>query len=118
MRGNNYIAEKMRTIGSNRLAISVITAGELLWGARNKRELQTINKSLSSIRNISLNEDICNLFLDISNKYCLTHNIGIPDSFIAATAVFYDLQLFTLNIKDFSFIEGINLFDEIKSLDN
>jgi predicted nucleic acid-binding protein len=45
-------------------------------------------------------------------KYKLSHGLLIPDAIIAATAITYDLKLFTYNIKDFIFISGIRLFSK------
>jgi tRNA(fMet)-specific endonuclease VapC len=42
-------------------------------------------------------------------NYSLSHKLAIPDALIAATALVHDMSLYTLNLKDFRFIEGINL---------
>ena len=42
-------------------------------------------------------------------KYCLSHNMDFHDALIAATSLYHNLPLFTLNIKDFIYISGINL---------
>jgi len=41
--------------------------------------------------------------------YSLSHKLSLPDALIAATAISHDLELYTLNIKDFRFITGLNL---------
>lgn len=42
--------------------------------------------------------------------YSLSHNLNLPDALIAATALSHDVQLYTLNLKDFRFIPGLNLY--------
>ena len=42
--------------------------------------------------------------------YSLSHKLSIPDALIAATALNYDIELYTYNIKDFRFIDGIKLY--------
>lgn len=42
--------------------------------------------------------------------YSLSHKLSIPDAIIAATALVYDLELYTLNLKDFRFIPGLTLY--------
>jgi predicted nucleic acid-binding protein len=42
--------------------------------------------------------------------YSLSHKLSIPDALIASTALVYNLDLYTLNLKDFRFIEGLNLY--------
>ncbi|MBK7896587.1 MAG: PIN domain-containing protein [Anaerolineaceae bacterium] len=46
--------------------------------------------------------------------YSLSHKLSIPDALIAATALVHNLELFTLNIKDFRFIPGLTLFNPEK----
>ena len=43
-------------------------------------------------------------------NYSLSHKLTIPDALIAATALVNDLELYTLNIKDFRFIENLRLY--------
>ena len=43
-------------------------------------------------------------------KYVLSHKLVLPDGFIAASAVAHDIELFSLNIKDYKFIEGLKLY--------
>lgn len=42
--------------------------------------------------------------------FSLSHNLTLPDAFIAATAIFHDIPLYTLNKKDFRFIPGLRLY--------
>lgn len=43
-------------------------------------------------------------------KYVLSHKLALADGFIAATALAQDVELYTLNIKDFRFIDGLKLY--------
>jgi len=43
-------------------------------------------------------------------EYSLSHRLSIPDALIASTAIVNDLELFTLNLKDFRFIKGLKLY--------
>jgi tRNA(fMet)-specific endonuclease VapC len=43
-------------------------------------------------------------------RYALSHKLTIPDALIAATALVNNVDLYTLNVKDFRFIEGVNLY--------
>jgi predicted nucleic acid-binding protein len=42
-------------------------------------------------------------------KYAKSHNLDIPDSLIAATALVHQTTLFTYNLKDFRYITDIEL---------
>jgi len=44
------------------------------------------------------------------SKYVLSHKIALPDGFIAATALANDIELYSLNLKDFRFIEGVRIY--------
>jgi predicted nucleic acid-binding protein len=46
-------------------------------------------------------------------SYSLSHKLCIPDALIAATALTYSIELYTLNSKDFHFIENIQLYKPI-----
>ena len=51
---------------------------------------------------------------DISRHFCsgsygLAFGISIPDAIIAATVLIYDLELRTLNVKDFRAIPGLKI---------
>ncbi|MDT3739144.1 MAG: type II toxin-antitoxin system VapC family toxin [Candidatus Kapabacteria bacterium] len=112
---NLIVAKKLHQITVDRIAISSITAAELIYGALNKRELTKICKDIGSLKVISLNQRINVRFLELMKKYSLSHKLKIPDCIIAATAIEYNYQLFTLNTKDFIFIENIKLFEYEKS---
>jgi predicted nucleic acid-binding protein len=42
--------------------------------------------------------------------YALSHRLSLPDAIIAATAIRHNFSLFTLNIKDFRFIDGLSVY--------
>jgi tRNA(fMet)-specific endonuclease VapC len=110
LRQNSIIIEQLNLIGIDNIAISIITYAELLYGARDKAETNKIKKYIQFIRLIPANSEISELFVELINKYSLSHRIGIPDTFIAATALHYNLSLYTLNSKDFKFISNLNLY--------
>jgi tRNA(fMet)-specific endonuclease VapC len=62
-KGNSDIVQELENVGLSNLAISIITAGELYFGARDKRELGQIKKNLSLLHQIPLDTDIRNHFL-------------------------------------------------------
>lgn len=39
----------------------------------------------------------------------LNHGLQIPDEIIGATAIVYNIPLYTYNIKDFSFMPNIDI---------
>ncbi len=91
------------------LFINSIIEMEILQGARNKQELQVIKKKLLSFRLLNLQQDIFNQATHYVSDYCLSHNLVLPDAVIGATAIYYQIPLFTYNKKDFKFLPEIQL---------
>ena len=58
-----------------------------------------------------MQQDIFNLATQYIRDYRLSHNLAFPDAIIGATAVFYQIPLFTYNRKDFKFLPEIQLFE-------
>ncbi|MGH8556604.1 MAG: type II toxin-antitoxin system VapC family toxin [Methylococcales bacterium] len=99
----------LRVIGQTNIAASIITKAELLYGARDKQEPNRINNHLKLCRCYPVTVDISDLFIRLIANYS-RHRPSIPDMLIAATAITHDLELSTLNTKDFKFIPGMRLY--------
>jgi tRNA(fMet)-specific endonuclease VapC len=109
-RNNPEIIAELKKIGQQNIAVSTVTAGELIYGALNKRELTQIKKDLKNLILIDIDNKTCDLFLELLSKYALSHKLAIPDGFIAASAIANNIELFTLNIKDYRFIDGLKIY--------
>ena len=109
-RRNVAICAELEKIGHENIAISDITRGELFYGAINKVELKLINNDLSKVSVLHINEEISDMAVNLVETYCLSHKLDIEDALIAATAIYYHIELFTLNMKDFKFIPNIKLY--------
>ncbi len=97
-------------IGLDSVVLSAITKMELVTGARNKTELNTINKKLSRFDTLLIDPSITELSLSLLQTYKLSHGLLIPDCLIAATALKAGLPFFTYNVKDFQFIAKLKLY--------
>ena len=107
--------DKVRTvllekIGYENIVISDVTRAELFYGAINKAELQMIRKDISRIPILHIDPYISKMAVDIVEKYCLSHRTDLEDALIAASAISYDIKLYTLNVKDFAFIPELILY--------
>lgn len=109
-RNNENIITELKSIGEENIAISVITAGELFYGALNKTELKQIERDVKCLDIKFVNEEISVLFYNLMVEYSSSHKISIPDALIAATSIVHRLELFTLNVKHFKYIKGIQLY--------
>ena len=105
------VVQALAAIGTANVVVSAISAGEFMFGALNKADLVKITKGLNAIKIIHVDETISDKGLELVQHYGLSHTLAVPDAFIAATALVHDFPLYTLNRKDFRFIEGLRLYD-------
>jgi len=97
-------------IGLKNVVVSDVTRAELFYGAFNKAELQMIRKDLSNFQILHIDQFISEKAVEFVEKYCLSHKTDLEDALIAATAILYNIELYTLNIKDFVFSPEIKLY--------
>jgi tRNA(fMet)-specific endonuclease VapC len=110
-RDNKEIISNLGKLGSEKICLSVITAGELIFGAINKKDLHIILQDISNLKLIEINDLICKSFIELMTKYCLSNKLSLPDAMIAATCLVYNVPLYTLNKRDFRNINGIKFWD-------
>ncbi len=109
-KGNTTIVKSVKHIGQENIAVSDVTCAELLFGARNKTELQTIRKDLDKLIVLPILSEISTMAVELVAKYSLSHKLSLPDALIAATATYHNVELYTFNLKDFVYIPKIKLF--------
>jgi len=110
-RSNNIVRTiVLDKIGYENIVISDVTRAELFYGALNKLELQMIRKDISKIPVLHIEPFISKMAVEIVEKYCLSHKTDLEDALIAATAIIHQIELYTLNIKDFVFIPELKLY--------
>lgn len=69
-----------------------------------------IKKAINAVRIINTTEAISLKALELLERYSLSHKLDVPDAFIAATSIVMDIQIYTLNLKDFKYIDGLRLY--------
>ena len=94
-KNNQNIVAELEKIGRKNIALSVISAGELIFGALNKKEIQTIKKDTEHLILFNVNELISKKFIELMLEYSKSHGLSIPDALIAATAIVNNIFLFT-----------------------
>lgn len=109
-KNNPVIVQELRKIGQKQLAISAITQAELYFGALNKSELRMIKRHLATLPLFPLDSEISLKFLELMEAYSLSHRLSLPDALIAATALVHQVELYTLNLKDFRYIPELKLY--------
>ena len=90
-------------------ALSQVTAMELIVGARDKRDLATIDRFLPLYPVVPLSDSIGTGAYRLLKIYAKSHGLHVFDSLVAATAIEKALTLVTLNRKHYPMIEGLQL---------
>jgi predicted nucleic acid-binding protein len=93
------------------IAVCDVVRAELFYGARNKRDLQEISADLEGLTVLSLLPQISEMAVNLVKTYCLSYKLEFADALIAATAIFHNVELFTLNRKDFTYIPNLKLYE-------
>src|SRR5437016_14579489 len=76
---------------SDSWSMSIITALELIVGARNKKEVGQIDKLVAAYSGIPLTAEIGDSSYDLLRRFAKSHGLRVCDSLIAATAIEEDL---------------------------
>jgi len=87
--------------------ISALTVAELFAGVKGKKENVALHNLIDACEVIPVNEEIAEEGGIIKNKYHKSHQIGLADALIAATAIIFKLDLVTLNQKHFPMINKL-----------
>ena len=120
LKGNKNIQKWMIANQNIPKSISVITYGELTYGARKsshpEKNIATVTRISELFPIIDINKGIIEIFGEIKAKLEISGNrIDDMDLMIAATAIYMNMSLVTNNKKHFSRIEDLVLEDWEKS---
>ena len=105
-------AEQFITENCDNIIISVITISELYTGVRGKKEEEQLKGFLSLFDLLPFNNDLAITSGYLKNQYYKSHNSGLADCMIAATALAHDMILVTNNFKHFPIIEEKKRLDQ------
>lgn len=120
LKGNNIVQNWMITNQHIPKSISVITYGELIYGARKsnhpEKNIATVNRISELFPIIDINKGIIEIFGEIKAKLESSGNrIDDMDLMIAATAMYMNMSLVTNNKNHFSRIDDLALEEWEKS---
>jgi predicted nucleic acid-binding protein len=90
-------------------SVSIITALELIVGARDKKEVSEIDQLVASYSPVPLTTEIGNSAYSLLRQFAKSHGLRVFDSLIAATALEENLTLVSRNKKHFETIGGLKL---------
>jgi tRNA(fMet)-specific endonuclease VapC len=110
LKRNPEVIKEIDKITFGNICINDIILMELYKGAKNKSDLKFISNELKNIAILDINQPIIGLAKNIIEKYSLSHNIHIVDAVIAASALIYNIEIYTYNKKDFYYIPDLKLY--------
>ncbi len=89
----------------------VYPKNEIALGLRNNIFAGPLQLDVDIEQGVDFNkqQDIFDLATQYICEYRLSHSLALPDAVIGATAIFYEVPLFTYNRKDFKFLPEISL---------
>ena len=108
------VVKQIGSIGLRNIYITPIVYIEIIhWLSSYKKftraDRKEIKDFVDEIKILQLNKGICEISIEISKK---DNSLDVADILIGATGVYYDLPVYTHNIKHFKLIKGITLYQE------
>ncbi len=108
------VVKQIGSIGLRNIYITSIVYIEIIhWLSSYKKftraDRKEIKDFLDELKILHLNKGISELSIEISKK---DNSLDVADILIGATGVYYDLPVYTHNIKHFKLIKGITLYQE------
>jgi hypothetical protein len=89
--------------------VSIVTAIELVRGARNRADLATLQRMLTGYQVHPVTPTISQAALSLTVSFTLQVRLGVADALIAATALELGLPLYTLNVRHCQVIPGLSV---------
>jgi hypothetical protein len=91
------------------LAVPGFVVMELIQSARNTREVQNARKQVTGFQIVWPSQADCARALADFTTLHLSHNLGLIDALIAATAVGLNATLSTFNLKHYRAVPGLTV---------
>ncbi len=101
------ISKELDSLGFARLGLSSVSIAEAYLGMK-KSEIRDTKELVRKFNVFHLDKQISQKFLALMFEF--RDLIAIPDALIASTALVNNLELYTLNVRDFDFIKGIKFY--------
>ncbi len=108
-RSDSQMVKELNVIGFDRLVLSSISILEIYFGMKKKEKRKTKEK-INKFNRQELNSEISLLAEHMMFEHYLLKP-SLPDCYIAATAVYLNAELFTLNRKHFEFYSQLKLYN-------
>lgn len=108
-RNNSKMVKELNFLGFDRLTLSSISIAEIYFGMK-KNEKRKTKEKINLFNRQEINSDISLLAERMMYEHYLLKP-SLPDCFIAATAIYLNAELFTLNRNHFEFYPQLKLYN-------
>src|SRR3954452_25040506 len=99
LRGRTQAVDYLDLIKRTDIPVThIVVVAEVIRGARDRRELASIQATLAPFKVIAPNEFDAISSVDLLTRFRLSHGIGWPDCLIAATALRLGVAVVTMNV--------------------
>lgn len=109
LRGNEPARAWLFRYSLGELAVSVVTAAELVAGCRNRKEQREVERELALYPMVWISGPISSTAWEWYRKIHLSQGSGFLDCLIAASAFHYGLIVCSLNDKHFRPLPGVQV---------
>jgi len=114
LRGFEPAKKWLESASEQELGLPGLVVMELLQGCQNLREQNTVEKSLSRFSIYWAEPEQCEFALKRFAAYHLSHQLGLMDALIAATAIGVNAELATFNKKHYGAIKELKIIQPYK----
>lgn len=108
--GHLQTDQELHKIGLSNVVIPSIVLMELVRGMKNKNDLAQLKKRVKNFNVLHFDVAVSQKAIALIETYRLSHDLNLPDTLIGASAITYQLPLFTYNTKDFRYMPGLLLY--------
>ena len=114
LRGFEPAKEWLESAREQELGLPGLVVMELVQGCQNSREQNAVEKSLSRFSIYWAEPEQCEFALKRFAAYHLSHQLGLLDALIAATAIGVNAELATFNKKHYGVIKELKTIQPYK----
>ncbi len=93
---------------SGNIALSSIVVAELYAGVKGNQELAALDDFIAICRIVPVTRELARAGGIHKRDYAKSHNIGLADAIVAATAQAEEADLKTLNVRHYPMLTGLN----------